>query len=96
MDIQAMQAAARAKLQQTDTYIDPTQETPIPIIVQRVVPKVEAPKLAAHVLEANQSSFAILTSGGQRLMFSNYRFQTDDANLAEQIIREYAPKIWRA
>lgn len=100
MDVQAMQAAARARLAQqgaaqTDTFIDPTQERPLPIIVQRVVPKVDRAALAAHVLEGHQATFAIMLTGGRKIMFANYRFETDDSNLAQQIISEYAPRVWR-
>lgn len=95
MDVQAMQAAARAKLQQTDTFIDPTQVAPIPIIVQRVIPKVDRAPQAAYVLEAHQANFAIMLASGKKLAFVNYRFETEDAQVAEQIISQYAPRIWR-
>jgi hypothetical protein len=96
MNVAELQAAAKAKLAaQTDTFIDPTAENPIPIIVQRVVPKVERPAVATYVLEGFQATFSILVNG-RRIMFTNYRFETDDANLAEAIIREYGPRIWRA
>jgi hypothetical protein len=97
MNVEELQAAARAKLaanNQTDTFIDPTVEKPIPIIVHRVVPKVDRPTSAAHVLEGFQANFSILVNG-RRVMFTNYRFETDDANLAETIIQEYGPRIWR-
>jgi hypothetical protein len=87
MDVTALQAAARAKLQQL------TEET-APVIVQHQVPKVERPAHAAYVLEAAIANFSILVNG-RRIMFTNYRFETDDASLAEAIIREYSPRIWR-
>lgn len=99
MDVQAMQAAARARLQQSqpqmDTFVDPTQPQAIPIIVQRVVPKVERPTQATFVLEANQASFAAMLPSGKKIMFVNYRFETEAGVIAEQLIREYAPRVWR-
>jgi hypothetical protein len=94
MNVAELQAAARAKLAAADTFIDPTVENPIPIIVQRVVPKMDRPTRATHVLEGFQATFTIMVNG-RRIMFTNYRFETDDANLAEAIVREYGPRIWR-
>lgn len=100
MNAQELQAAAKAKLaatqqhQMMDTFIDPTVEKPMPIIVHRVVPKMERPVTAAHVLEGFQANFSVLVNG-RRIMFANYRFETDDEQLAETIVREYSPRIWR-
>jgi hypothetical protein len=97
MNVEQLKAQAAAKLAgvKTDTFIDPTQQVQVPIIMQRVVPKVEAPVFAKHVLEGHQANFAIMLQGNKKVMFANYQFQTDDDNLAEAIIRQYAPKVWR-
>lgn len=95
MDINALQAAARAKLAGNSVaFIDPTDERALPLIVQKVVPQSNEPTMAKNVLQATQAQFTVLVNN-TRYMFNNYRFETNDNLLAAAIVGEYAPRIWR-
>ena len=99
MNVEQLKAQAQARLAatvqpETEMFVDPLAEKPMPIIVQKVVPKHEHAPMAKYVLESNQSAFAILVDG-RKLMFTNYQFHTDDKALVDNILANYGHKVWR-
>jgi hypothetical protein len=96
MSPQELKAAIALKLQvNTDMVRDPTKPDSLPIILERVIQKPENPELLAKfVLEANQPTFSLIAKG-KKVLFNNFRFYTDDQELADFIHENFYPRVWK-
>lgn len=91
MSPQELKASIALKMQKSD----PTKPDSLSIILERVVQKPANPEpLAKFVLESNQPSFALIAKG-RKILFTNFRFYTDDEDLADFIHTNFFPRVWK-
>jgi hypothetical protein len=96
MTPQELKAAVALKMQaNTDVFRDPTKPDSLPVILERVIQKPQNPEpLARFALEANQPTFSLIAKG-KKVLFSNFRFYTDDEDLANFIHTNFYPRVWK-